>query len=278
MNDWSARDLQGGRDAGPTSGRSRARTAPPPWGLGSGDGGRAGRRPAGPGDVVFDPALSVWVNDVLIGQDRLSNMAWSFVRTGRLRLPRHLDLGPATCSVRAPAATRVPGRDLGTAWPRRAAGPRCSVGDVVGDGRRPIRLGHDPQSGERSRSRGSRGRDRGPAPPPRSAAGRAAARPAADRLDGGYRSGPRSRVRELQQHIRMAQLVQPAPAGEVVAGEPGAGELDRVTTESAEPRLPDRRCDVRGDLVIEACQQARVPHPSKRCSRTAGWREDARTG
>ena len=98
MNDWSARDLQFREmqgPLGPCKGKDSAITLGP-WFV-TADELEPYRKGA-----AFDLGMSVWVNDELIGQDRLSNMAWSFAemaayasRGTRLRVGDVL--GSGTC-------------------------------------------------------------------------------------------------------------------------------------------------------------------------------------
>jgi 2-keto-4-pentenoate hydratase/2-oxohepta-3-ene-1,7-dioic acid hydratase in catechol pathway len=74
LNDWSARDLQAREmraHLGPAKGKDTATTLGP-WLVTADELApyRAG--------TSFDLGMSVSVNDVLLGADRLSNMAWSF--------------------------------------------------------------------------------------------------------------------------------------------------------------------------------------------------------
>ena len=74
MNDWSARDLQFTEmrgPLGPCKGKDSAITLGP-WFVTSDELAASRSR------LSFDLGLSVWVNDELLGTDRLDNMGWSF--------------------------------------------------------------------------------------------------------------------------------------------------------------------------------------------------------
>ncbi|MFJ9566395.1 fumarylacetoacetate hydrolase family protein [Streptomyces fuscichromogenes] len=75
LNDWSARDLQGREmkvKLGPAKGKDTATTLGP-WLVTTDE-----LEPHRDADGFLDLALTVYVNSEVVGEDRLSNMAWTF--------------------------------------------------------------------------------------------------------------------------------------------------------------------------------------------------------
>jgi 2-keto-4-pentenoate hydratase/2-oxohepta-3-ene-1,7-dioic acid hydratase in catechol pathway len=125
MNDWSARDVQGREmklKLGPSKGKDFATTIGP-WVVTSDE-----LDPYRDSDGFLDLAMSVSINDTLVGEDRSGHMGWSFEQ-----MVSHASRASWVKAGEVIASGTCAGGALAESWGRTGelTPPPLEVGDVV---------------------------------------------------------------------------------------------------------------------------------------------------